>query len=183
MFLLAPFLVFFLATGYDIFDYDIFLKQSSTRVTTGKIVEVIEYKMSDGGEDDEGVEVKNCFVIYQFSIPDGRMSRNAMNPHWCPFYYNTGDTAPIAFSIKNPKDVRIIPRGGIFWGWFLYYWPGVVFILVMEIIGVIYIKIKDKIEKKGNGESQGEAKDVRRKKKRYMFHQKPFKGRKRRKKY
>ena len=85
-------------------------------MTTGKILSTGEIP---GGYEGSG---GGCFMTYQFFLPNGRQIRGEAGV-WCPFYYQAGDAAPIAFSLHDPTNVRIIPPGGVPWGCVRFFLP------------------------------------------------------------
>lgn len=102
-------LFFLIATGVEILDLTNFLQQQTTRVASGKILQVFQ----SGGGYASGPE---CSVTYQFVLPEKQQVKGDVYANICPYYYKAGDTVPIAYSRTNPTNVRILPPGGTFWG-------------------------------------------------------------------
>lgn len=99
-------LLLLIVMGSEMGDFTSFVQQNTTLVVPGKILRVSEISTGPGIE---------CFVTYQFFAYREQVKGEMTVPS-CPYYYQAGDIAPIAYSHIDPTNVRIIPPGGVFWG-------------------------------------------------------------------
>jgi len=106
----------------DIFSMTSFLQQKTTLVVPGKILQISQSQSSYNLE---------CNVTYQFFL-HGKQIKGIFNAPSCPFYYQAGDTAPIAYSSTDPATVQIIPPGGAFWGLVRTFLPILLFSIIFS---------------------------------------------------